>query len=111
MRHLLDNDNQPQDTSQGLNFFWAIFGQRATGFLEIRALSEPLQPRQFFFSIPSELGKAALAVSLRNQADYFGPRNQQSQQQLFSTEVPSLLNTSTGSLLGIRGAPCRVDGG
>ncbi len=60
----------------------------------------------------SELSKAAaLAVNLRNQADYFGPRNRGRRLQRFFTEAPSLLNTSAGSLLGIKAVSCHANVG
>jgi len=73
-----------QSRSQAEDFFRAIFGQRAGSFLKIHAF-------QVHYSA--------------------GSRNKQSQQQPSFTEVPSLLNTSTGSLLGIKGAPCHVNAG
>ena len=105
----LSNDKSKSKQSQAEDFFKIIFSQQGGGFLEIRAFPGP---RQYFFSIPSELSKAAaLAVNLRNQADYFGPRNRERRLQRFSTEVPSLLNTSTGSLLGIKAVSCHANVG
>lgn len=85
----IDNIDQEEGEGQAEDFLKAIFSKQATGFLELSAFPGP-----------------ASAISLRNQIHYFaGPRNEQSQQQRFSTEVPSLLNTSTSSLLLIKGAP------
>ena len=100
------NDKRGPRQSQVADFFKAIFGQQAGGFLGIRVLSEPGQPPQLFFPLPSELNKAAaLAVSLKNHS----AAHTESQQQPFSTEVPSPLNTSAGPLLG--GAPCHASAG
>ena len=70
------NHTGRQGKSQTLDFFRVIFGQQAGGFLELRAFPGP---QQFFFSISSELDKAAaLAVRLKNQVYYSAaPRSQQ----------------------------------
>lgn len=62
--------------SQAEHFLKTIFHQQRGGFLEIRAFPGP---KQYFFSIPSELDKAAaLAVSLRKQVYYSAtPRTRQ----------------------------------
>jgi len=78
--HHLDSDKLSRDRSEALDFFWTIFGHQTSGFLEIRAFpSDKDKPIQRFFSIPSELDKAAaLAVSLKNQVYYSAaPRTQQ----------------------------------
>ena len=78
LNHLSNDKSEPRE-SQALGFFQPIFRQ-ATGFLEIRTFpNDKEKPIQRFFSIPSELDKAAaFAVGLREQVYYSAaPRTQQ----------------------------------
>ena len=65
------------------------------------------QAADFFEAIFSQQGGGFLEIRSFEVHYSAGPCNKQSQQQPFSTKAPSL----TGSLLGIKGAPCHaVDG-
>ena len=94
----LDNDNPHSDNSQTRGKFdWPKLW-KAIEFYE----------REGLCYLPAGWGRflEIRAFQVHYSAD---PRNEQSQQQPFCTEVPSPLNTLAGPLLG--GAPCHADAG
>lgn len=90
----LDNDNPLSDNSQTRpKFDWPKLRQ-AIEFFE----------KQGVCYLPAGWGRF-LEIRAFQVHYSAGPRNEQSQQQPFCTDVPSPLNTSTSSLLLIMGAP------